>query len=348
MLFEKRRRRIRRQHILLLMLCVLFIFSPLYGVTTPLYAAPNIETLSSAAFMAQFDDSVGGRSSHTFIPLTDPTTNVYFATLLDAVLAADLEAAQLAIDALDAVGVRYKLVYVNDVANGPALGFMERVGPGDPDYRGWGAVLVRPATAGTRVYQAPHVKADAYSEDMALQAFVEAGARAVMFAGAHRYANGRDHAVADVAHNSDNLFHALTLHLARRGQVAGAPYWFIQFHGARDRDSEPDIVGSHGADDPLVFTESPLVLTDAAVDGAGHIGMGVCGWPEGPSDTEDGDYYLCATTNVQGDHLDSLGLRNSFVHLEIERHVRNDYRAGGGAGYEGVLTLMAGLRNTLR
>lgn len=380
--------------------------------TSSVSATPDdVEQLTSTQFIRQFKATIGGADSRTFIPLTDPTIRMHFESLLDALLANNLPAAQREIAALDALGVRYKLVRIDDVANGPALGFMERVPPGVPDYHGWGAVLVRPSAAGARIYQAPHVKADAFSEDIALQAFIDdPDAPVLLFAGTHRYAGvsyswvsgtyegtrgptadwltgeGKapeepeieegnwvypepvtedelsegevsrpwtgidenrvydDRSASDVAHNPDNLFHALTVYLARRGQTAGKPYWFIQVHGSRDRNSEPSVVGSNGADNPRLTADSPLVRLDTLVDGAGYVDMGVCGWVEGPGDDEDGDYRLCATTNIQGDFLESLSLRDTFVHLELERHVRNDYRAGQGPGYVGVLNLLADIR----
>lgn len=321
----------------------------LFGFQTPSLAAePGVQVLAGDEFVTQFRASVGSKNSYTFVPLTDSTIATSFQALLESLLMGDLSAAQDALTTLDRLGVRYKLVQLEGVNNGPVYGFMERVAPGTPDYRGWGAVLVRPAATGARVYQAPHVKADLYTEYLAFDAFAnDPEAPVVLFAGAHRYANGRENPVADVAHNTTNLFHVLTMYLAQRGSALGRPYWFIQFHGSRDRDSEPDIVGSNGADNPQFAPAAPLVELDAAVDGAGYVGMGVCGWREGARDDQDGEYRLCGTSNVQGDALESLGLRERFVHLEIERHVRNDYRAGEGEGYNGILSLMAGLQTAL-
>lgn len=331
-----------------LILCLLLVLISLQYSILSCFAAPPIEHLTSAEFLEQFQATVGAKYSFTFVPLTNSTVKAHFQALLEALLSSDLAAARTEIEALDSLGVRYELVTVGGIAGGPAIGFMERVLPGAPHYHGWGAALVRPSTTGHRVYQAPHVKADTFSENIVLRAFVDdPNAAVALFAGTHRYANGRVRPRSDVAHNTDNLFHALTAYLARRGQSAGDPYWFIQIHGSRDRSHIPSIVGSNGADRPQLALDSPLVRINGGVDNAGYVDMGVCGWREGPGDDEDGDYSLCATTNVQGDFLEGLGLRQTFIHLELERHVRDDYRAGSGPGYDGVLSLLSGVSDTL-
>jgi hypothetical protein len=91
-----------------------------------------------------------------------------------------------------------------------------------------------------------------------------------------------------------------------------------------------------------------LVLIDDEVDGDGYLSMGVCGWEEtGTDEDEDGDYYLAATTNIQGDLLESLGLRENFMHFEIERSGRDDYHAGSGDGYDGITGLFDAIETVL-
>ena len=335
-----------RPHVLTL--CLLLVLIWLQFSALSCLTSPPVQPLTGLEFLEQFQATIGGKSSNTFVPLTNLAIKAHFEALLEALLSNDLTAAHSEIEALHALGVEYELVNVEGIANGPAIGFMERVPPGTPDYHGWGAMLVRPSAAGRRIYQAPHVKADAFTESIVLQAFADdSNAAVAMFAGTHRYANGVLRPSSDVAHNADNLFQLLTAYLAERGQSAGAPYWFIQIHGSRDRSTIPSIVGSNGGDYPQLTADNPLVRIDAAVDRAGYVDMGVCGWHEGPGDDEDGDYGLCATTNVQGDFLERLGLRQTFIHLELERHVRDDYRAGSGPGYDGVLSLLRGVSDTL-
>src|SRR6185295_14946089 len=106
-----------------------------------------------------------------------------------------------------------------------------------------------------------------------LRAFVDdPQARIALFAGTHRWANGI-HGNADVAHMHSNLFHRLTSHLAQRGQADGVPFWFVQFHGAANRPSEPAITGANGAGTPCFDASSALVRISAAVNRAGYVEM---------------------------------------------------------------------------
>ncbi len=318
-------------------------------------------------FLVRFKDSIAGEDSDQFEPL-DAAFEPQFETLLTALLAADLPGADAILTDLEAAGVRYTRTEVTLAASGEVVnGIMERVCPGHTDYLGWGAVLVRSAGTCIAVYQAPHVRADQYSEDITVRAFADdPGACVALFAGAHRNANGTG-GLADVAHHMDNLFHALTLNLA--GLEAGSDpdvterHWFIQLHGSKDRPDDPTIVGSNGAGindqpdnihPPDLTCEHPLVQVDAAVDAAMNATMGVWGWglpgdnacnPE--TGQEDGAYDLAATTNEQGDELEVLGLRDCFMHFEIERTARDEYHAEAGPGHEGVLDLLAAVRNTL-
>jgi hypothetical protein len=109
--------------------------------------------------MNQLKDSVGGRDTNTFVRLTDPTIEAHFKGLLTALMENDLTTAQSQMRAINALGVRYKLVRITDTGtDGPIYGFTEPVSSGDSDYRGWGAALVRPSATGHTIYQAPHMK----------------------------------------------------------------------------------------------------------------------------------------------------------------------------------------------
>ena len=315
------------------------------------HASGAVEEMTSAAFLEAYKSDVAGSGSNCFVRLTDEAVTHQFESLLDAVLAGDDTSAGAAIDELGVAGVRYRLVSLSDTAE-PVLGFMETAVPGDPDYRGWGAVLVRPASAGRVVYQAPHVKADLYSEEITFRAFLDNPfSRAVVLAGAHRTAvgdgDGDGAPDSDVANDTENLFHALTGYLARRGLAQGAPLWFIQFHGAADRDTDPSVVGSDGSGIASLPAGSPLVGINNVVDETGHVTMGVCGWREGAGDDEDGVYALNASNNVQGAMLATLGQRHSFMHFEIERTARDEWHAGAGSGFDGIGDLMGAIATTL-
>lgn len=321
-------------------------------VTT--HATGAVEEMTSAEFLATYWETVAERDSGYFVPLMDEAVTHQFESLLDAVLAGELDAAGAVIDELGGAGVRYRLVSLNDTVE-PVLGFMEAAVPGDEVYRGWGAVLVHPSSAGRVVYQAPHVKFDVYSHAITFRAFLDNPfSRAAVLAGTHRYAvgdgDGDGAPDSDVANDTENLFHALTGHLARRGLAQGAPLWFIQFHGAIYRDTDPSVVSSDGSGVASLPAGNPLVGINNVVDAAGHIKMGVCGWWEGAGTDEDGAYALNASNNLQGAMLATLGQRHSFMHFEIDRPTRDQWAdpiAAPGPGYDGIGDLMGAIAATL-
>ena len=319
------------------------------ATTTP---TTGIIDMTFAEYMNAYSAGIAGAGSGDFRMLDDPVIALLFENMTDALLAGTPGAAQPILLVLDALGVHYRLVSITDLSEGPVYGFVETALPGDADFTGWGAVLFRTSATGYRVWSAPHPQADLYTEDIAAEGFEsDPGGAVLLLAGAHRDAlgdlNANGFSDSDAAHETGNLFHLLTTHLASKGLDAGAPYWFIQIHGSADLSTEPDIVGSSGADAPVLTGTSALVRVDDEVDTRGNALMGVWGWWEGTGDDQDGDYLLRATTNVQGDVLEAMGMRDSFMHFEIERTARDSYHAGAGAGYDGVLDLLAALRQEL-
>ena len=316
---------------------------------SPTPRTTDLERLNSEQFLAQFKQGIGGKASNSFFPLTDPLIMTQFEAMVEALLVNKLSLAQANMEALNELGVRYKLVQLQTTSSNEVIyGFMERVAPRTPDYRGWGAALVRPARYCNKVYQAPHVLADKDTLEIAWRAFNnDPHACAALFAGTHRSANDDSKASADVAHAAENLFHMLTEHFAWRGQLGGTPYWFIQFHGSADRRGEPAITGSDGTRKPQLTKTSPLVRINDAVNKAGYVKMGVCGWSKESADDTDRNYRLCATRNLQGILLQRMGLRHTFMHFEIADRVRDDFRVGSGPGYQGVQSLLAAIRETL-
>ena len=304
---------------------------------------PYIE-MDTADFLLEFKMNLADRGSGFFNPLVSPAEQLRFCFLAQTLRDGDLYHAADIVADLESDGCHYRLFRLNDTAM-DIFGFMESVSPGHPDYRGWGTVLVRPGSVGHVMVQAPHVKYEVYTEEIALLAFLSnPNAVVLIMAGTHRYASDDldfdGEADSDVAHDPHSLFHPLTLCLAQAAVTDGSPYWIMQFHGAYDRASEPDVVLSNGAEFPFIQSGSPLVAIDDAVDAEGYLSMGVCGWFENPNDAEDGVYELTATSNIQGRALARAGLRESFMHFEIERHTRNAFHSGVDPGFTGVLMLL--------
>lgn len=310
--------------------------------------------MTAEDFSDDHTDNLAAVGSGQFDPLTDATVRGHFEDLVDALLVGDLATAGDRIADLDALDVHYELVEITDAGGTlPVFGFRESVANTHPDFRGWGPVLVRPGGALDVVYQAPHPIDDLHSEDIALDAYLEDCCAALaVFSGARRNANGDadldGEEDSDAAHDPDSLFHAVVAHAAALS--AADPALQVQVHGAKNRISEPTFTGSDGADRPPwppVTAGHPLEAVDAAVDADGHVSMGVCGFAEGPGNDEDGAYLLCATTNVQGDHLESVGQRERFMHFELERAARDDFNAGSGPGFDGIRGLFRAVRAQL-
>ncbi len=294
-------------------------------------------------FANRVSHSVAARDSNAFVPLTSRIVTAQFENALAALLNDDYTEAQKCISVLNALGLQYQFVrYADPHYDGLLTGFVECARPGTRAYRGWGGILVRSSGTRQRVYQAPHVRFDTYTLEIALRAFVDdPGAVAVVVAGAHRYANGEKPPVADVTRTPTNVFHALTAYLAHTAQSAGAPLWFIQFHGSVDRPLQPMITASNGTEDPDMTKDDPLVQIKRRLKKHG-LPMGVCGWED-----DDGPYMLCGTENIQGLLLERMGLRATFMHFELEHRLRFEFHKGIDPGCTTMLTLLGTIREVL-
>ncbi|MBM3242796.1 hypothetical protein FJZ31_41575 [Candidatus Poribacteria bacterium] len=109
----------------------------------------ELRQLTRDEFMTEFQETIAPENSGRFVRLTDPIIKGHFQTLVWALLTDNLATAQIEMNALELLGVKYKLVQItNGVSAGPVYGFMEASVPGNSNYHGWGAVLIRPAAAG--------------------------------------------------------------------------------------------------------------------------------------------------------------------------------------------------------
>lgn len=299
--------------------------------------------LSSAQFLEQLKKNAAPKGSRAFVPLTDPGIQQIFLGLTEDMLRGQSASADQRIKALEQLGVRYQRITVMQDQQQPIVGFIERVVPGDADYHGWGTVLLKPSKGCHTIYQAPHLIADQWTEEITLQAFMlDPGACAAMFAGTHRYANGLQKPDSDPAHADNTLFQALTEFFAHRGQALGRPYWFVQFHGSTPQDGMPAMIISNGA--PKT-TPPPSVLMHIyqQVNQEANVRIGVCGWFADGGETE--RYNLCARDNIQGQLLETLGLRYTFIHIEIDQYTRSDYHSATNP--TAILDLLQALREQL-
>ncbi|MEU4565897.1 hypothetical protein [Micromonospora sp. NPDC023956] len=169
------------------------------------------------------------------------------------------------------------------------------------DERTWGALVLDRSAASRQVVQVPHPAFDLDTEKLGLALHRRLPGSVLLVAGAHREAAG---GTADVAHNSDSLFHTLAVEFARRGLDQ------IQLHGFADRNLE-------GADAVVSTGSAPRSQVARRIaDGLSRSGLNTCrAWSQKCGQLE-------GTRNVQGRASD--GLDGAFVHLELSWSVRRD------------------------
>ena len=151
------------------------------------------------------------------------------------------------------------------------------------------------------VVEVPHPGSDRLTEQLGLALFRALPHSALLIAGAHRDAAG---GTADVAHQTESMFHALAVHLADRGAAQ------LQLHGFDDDSlTEHEIVISAGAGVPDRRIEQAAAAIAAA-------GFDVCStWTQRCGSLE-------GRTNVQGRAAAARG--QPFLHLEVNRSTRDD------------------------
>jgi hypothetical protein len=167
--------------------------------------------------------------------------------------------------------------------------------------RAWGLYLIDRSAPPSLAIEVPHPAFDLRTELFGLDFFRRTPGAVLLVAGAHRRADGSR---ADVAHETDSVFHVVATDLAGRGLAQ------VQLHGF-DNTSAPgyDVVLSTGA-------------TEAG--GPGHrladrftaTGLDVCrAW-------EQSCVGLEGNTNVQGQLAEAD--HTTFLHVEMNRTLRND------------------------
>jgi hypothetical protein len=168
--------------------------------------------------------------------------------------------------------------------------------------RSWGLLAVDLTDAPPEfLVEVPHPGSDRETERLGLALFRELPHAALLMAGAHRSAAG---GAADVAHQTDSMFHALATHLAERGATQ------LQLHGFHDDSlANHDIVISAGAGTPDRRIEQ---TADTLLD----AGFNLCrAWDQRCGNLE-------GRTNAQGRAAAARGY--PFLHLEINRSTRDD------------------------
>jgi hypothetical protein len=180
------------------------------------------------------------------------------------------------------------------------------------DDRAWGLVLVdlsqpgaslgdKPAVSARLAIEVPHPRTDIGTEWIGLDLFRAVPGSVLLIAGANRRAAAE---LADVAHNENSVYQALSVALAR----SGVPQ--VQLHGFADLNlPDHDIAVSTG-------TDQPNALAMRVADGLAESGFDECrAWAQRCGRLE-------GTTNVQAKAAAAHGA--AFAHVELSNKIRRD------------------------
>ncbi|HYU20938.1 MAG TPA: hypothetical protein VEQ11_19800 [Chloroflexota bacterium] len=249
------------------------------------------------ALVIAYKGTLPDHDSHAFVE-PEPGEAVRFLAATTTALGGDLDDAASRFDTFG-----YDLVSFLDLGSSVwHLVLRERT----PCGRCWGLyVLSRSVTARDVAVEAPHPLFDALAPEMAIDAYLRMDAREFSMAGTHRYANGPDSPVSDMARNPNSVFQKM--HEA----LTGPDTQVFQYHGfnLRNHPGYPNVVLSNGSPNP----QPELFLLKAAIEARGET-VGIFDgrdWGE-----------LGATINPQGRYTRSIGGR--FFHMEHEFAIRSD------------------------
>jgi hypothetical protein len=224
-----------------------------------------------------------------------------FAIIIDFILAENYSAADSVADFLD-----YSLYEWYDTANSNHLYYvlMENNADiaGSVQY-GWGTFIFDPSGYQEVIIEAPHPRWDTNTWKVAFVGYQYLRTKYFLMAGAHRYANGSNPAPADVAHNTQNMFHVV------HQKVSPLSTHSLQVHGfnSSSHPGYPNVVLSNGSSNLTAIVDS---LANNITNQGYSVGI------------YDGIHWtqLGATTNTQGQWSRANGY--SFIHMELDYFIR--------------------------
>jgi hypothetical protein len=242
--------------------------------------------------IADLEKNMPQADSEQFVVPTGTEMDMFASLMANIEAGNSLKATQLA------SRQDYELVRYIDQGDDQAQSFLLR--ELKPIRRGWGLYAVRLNPRNNIIIEAPHPLFDRGTPGLALALYRALDAKALLIAGAHRYANLG--IAADVAHNPITIFH--TLHLALT--YSDNPI-VLQIHGfsAAKHPNYPQVIlnSNHGS--------SPAELNRLAdALSAEGLEVGICvrqRWKD-----------LCGRTNVQLSSMD----QGVFIHIELVDSVR--------------------------
>lgn len=172
---------------------------------------------------------------------------------------------------------------------------------------GWGTYIYNENGSNKVVVEVPHPIWDTNTWEVGFRGYQQTNAKFFLMAGTHRYANGKDPAPADPAHNTQNVFY--TVHT----RIANTAEHVFQFHGFNSSNDiyngYPNVILSNGTSSPSQILND--FKNEINVEG---FSVGIF----------DGINYslLGATTNTEGKWSNQQNL--SFIHCEIDYFIRTN------------------------
>lgn len=198
----------------LIVTCLLCLAGPAFGMTN---IAGNL--LSEAQRLEGFCNTIYGQDSSNYVaPTFNQWTN--FRAAATALWNGDVAAAEAA-----AAPLGYELVRFTHTNTGVVLYSLRSTETNGAPQFGWGTFFVNTNATLLRMIEAPHPQWDLRTPQIAADAFLQAQARGLIIAGAHRHCNGTG--TADPCDLTNTLFHAA--HVAWNGASGTNTGW--QIHG---------------------------------------------------------------------------------------------------------------------
>jgi hypothetical protein len=226
-----------------------------------------------------------------------------FANLVSLIYAEDLaKTVALAGD------LHYRLNFYVDRGDDYAMHYLLR--ELRPIEKGWGLYALRMNSASNIIIEAPHPLFDRRTPSVALDIYRALDARALLIAGAQRHAN-RDGS-ADVAHQTDSIFHAVHETLSKKIKTTAGDVIILQIHGfhSSNHAGYPTVVVGFGKEmDPGELSLAQKLETAFSEQG---VRVGLCNeetWNE-----------LCGRKNSQGSSPDGT----TFLHMELDESIRKN------------------------
>jgi hypothetical protein len=260
-------------------------------------AAAREVSVSLPDFIRQMRDFMPAEGSNGYV-VPSAEDRQAFATAARALLAGDVARAEAALGNYPG----FEVLDLRDPTSGAYLALAEK----PPLTRGWGFFLfARAPSRPAMVLEMPHPLADRDSELAGAEAATRLHPAAVLFAGAHRYADALRR--SDVAHTPQSVFETVHEVLLGAGRV------MIQLHGfsATGHVGYPELVMSTGtvAPDAAAKDLCARIVTSgidcSLFDGSAYLDLG-------------------AQDNVQGAAMRAApGGGGQFLHLETAETIRD-------------------------